>query len=290
VRIAIVTDSHLAPRAAAFNDNWRAVRAFVAAAAPDLTLHLGDITVDGVKDPADFEHARAISADWPTPIRFLPGNHDIGDNPPGPGVAASEPLRPARLADYRTAFGADHWALDAAAWRLLGLNAQLLGTDTDDEAAQWAWLAATLAEAPDRPTVLFLHKPLFQDSPADERPHQRYVPVAARRRLLGLLSAVPLRAVVSGHVHQSRDRVVDGIRHVWVPSTAFFLPDELQDRIGEKVTGIGMIELGPDRLRFHLVCPDGVTRHSVLDHPVYQKHIEARARLLPAGRPALPHK
>ena len=289
MRIAVVTDSHLAARAGAFNDNWHAVRAFVAAQAPDLTLHLGDITVDGVKDPADLEHARTISADWPTPIRFLPGNHDIGDNPPGPGVAASEPLRPARLADYRAAFGLDRWALDAGGWRLIGLNAQLLGTDTGDEAEQWAWLAPTLAEAPDRPTVLFLHKPLFQDSLADEKPHQRYVPIAARRRLLELFSSVRLRSVVSGHTHQYLDRVVDDVRHLWVPSTAFFLPDELQERIGEKVTGIGMLELGPDRLRFHLVCPDGVARHSALEHPVYPKHVQARARLF-AGRSALPNK
>jgi 3',5'-cyclic AMP phosphodiesterase CpdA len=289
MRIAVVTDSHLAPQAGAFNDNWRAVRAFVAAEAPDLTIHLGDITVDGVKDPGEFQHARAVSSDWPTPIRFLPGNHDIGDNPPGPGVAATEPLRPARLADYRTAFGSDRWALDAAGWCLIGLNAQLLGTDTGDEAEQWSWLAATLAGAPDRPTLLFLHKPLFQDSPADETPHQRYVPAAPRRRLLELCSAIHLRAVVSGHVHQYRDRVVDGVRHLWMPSTAFFLPDELQDRIGEKVTGIGMIELAPDRLRVHLVCPEGVTRHNALDHPVYPKLVEARARLR-HGRPVLPNK
>jgi hypothetical protein len=94
---------------------------------------------------------------------------------------------------------------------------------------------------------------------------------------------------VSGHVHQYRDRVVDGVRHLWIPSTAFFLPDELQDRIGEKVTGIGMIELGPDRLRVHLVCPEGVIRHDALDHPVYPKHVEARTRLR-ATRPLLPDK
>jgi 3',5'-cyclic AMP phosphodiesterase CpdA len=289
MRIAVVTDSHLGPQAAAFNDNWRAVRAFVAAEQPDLTIHLGDITVDGVKDPGELEHARAVSADWPTPIRFLPGNHDIGDNPPAPGVAATEPLRPPRLADYRAAFGADRWALDTAGWSLIGLNAQLLGTDSDEEAEQWSWLAATLAAGPDRPTLLFLHKPLFQDSPDDDKPHQRYVPAAARRRLQDLCSAVRLRAVVSGHVHQYRDRVVDGVRHVWIPSTAFFLPDELQDRIGEKVTGIGMIELAPDRLRFHLVCPEGVTRHNALDHPVYPRLVEARARL-GYGRPLIPNK
>ena len=36
MRIAVVTDSHLARQAGAFNDNWRAVRAFVAAEAPAL--------------------------------------------------------------------------------------------------------------------------------------------------------------------------------------------------------------------------------------------------------------
>jgi len=154
---------------------------------------------------------------------------------------------------------------------------QILGTDTDDEATQWAWLAAARSGSADRPVLLFLHKPLFQDSAADEAAHQRYVPVAARRKLLDLFPAGRLRAVVSGHVHQYRDRVVDGARHLWVPSTAFFLPDELQDRIGEKVTGVGMIELAPDQLRFHLVCPEGVIRHSALDHPVYPKLVEARA-------------
>jgi hypothetical protein len=36
-----------------------------------------------------------------------------------------------------------------------------------------------------------------------------------------------------------------------------------------------------------LVCPDGVTRHNVLDYPIYPKIAEARARLRP-NRPASP--
>jgi 3',5'-cyclic AMP phosphodiesterase CpdA len=288
MRIVVVTDSHLAPDAGAFNDNWSAVRQFAGAESADLTIHLGDVTVDGVEDPAHFRHVQAISADWPTGIRYLPGNHDVGDNPPGPGVPASQPLRTARLDDFRAAFGPDYWSFDAEGWRLLGLNAQLLGSDTAEEAAQWSWLEAQLAGPPRLPALLFLHKPLFQDSPADEKPHQRYVPAGPRRRLRELLSEVDLRAVISGHTHQYRDRVVEGVRHVWVPSTAFFLPDELQDRVGEKVTGLGVIDLTRERARFHLVCPEGVTRHSALDHPVYPKLVEARARLLRA-RPAGPN-
>jgi len=42
MRIAVVTDSHLAPQAGAFNDNWRAVRAFVAAEAPAPLAEVAD--------------------------------------------------------------------------------------------------------------------------------------------------------------------------------------------------------------------------------------------------------
>lgn len=90
-----------------------------------------------------------------------------------------------------------------------------------------------------------------------------------------------LRLVVSGHTHQYRDRTVDKVRHVWLPSTAFFLPEELQDRIGEKITGLAVIELAPEHASVHVVCPDGVARHDVLDHPVYPKIAEARDRLRP---------
>lgn len=43
------------------------------------------------------------------------------------------------------------------------------------------------------------------------------------------------RTVVSGHAHQYRDLTGEGVRHVWVPSTAFYLPDEIQGRVGAKV-------------------------------------------------------
>ena len=272
----MVADSHLAPEAHAFNCNWAAAGAFVRASHADLTVHLGDVTVDGLGDPGQFAHTQAISASWPTAIRYLPGNHDIGDNPPGPGVTAKHPLDPRRISEFRAAFGADYWTFDAADWRVIGLNAQLFGTEGPDEAAQWVWLCDIAVESRGVPVILMLHKPLFQDSPSDPTPHHRVVPIAARRRLLELLSIAPVHAVISGHTHQYWDRAVDGIRHIWVPSTAYYLPDEIQDRVGEKITGLGMLELSRGVYRFHLVCPDGVSRHSALDHPVYPELVAAR--------------
>jgi 3',5'-cyclic AMP phosphodiesterase CpdA len=279
MRIALVSDSHLAQAANALNDNWNAIRRFVAEAGIDLTIHLGDITVDGADDPAQYQWARHISADWPGELRFLPGNHDIGDNPPAPGTVVDQPLTQERLARYRAAFGADYWTIDLEPWRLIGLNAQLMGSGLAAETEQWDWLCDRAGEAGERPVVLMLHKPLCRVSLDETAPSISYVPATARRRLLQAMAIMDVRAVLSGHRHQHLDRVIGGVRHVWLPSTAFYLPDSIQDRLGEKVTGLAVLELGENELRCELVCPDGVQRHDILDHPIYPEIEHVRTQL-----------
>jgi hypothetical protein len=83
-------------------------------------------------------------ADLGVPIRFLPGNHDIGDNPIAPGAPTEQPLDLARLEEYRILFGVDRWSLKAGVWRVIGLNAQLFGTATAEEEQQFDWLASEL--------------------------------------------------------------------------------------------------------------------------------------------------
>ncbi len=279
MRIALVSDSHLAPDAAALNANWRAAAEFVATAAIDLTVHLGDITVDGADDPAQYQFVRQLCADWPSALRFLPGNHDIGDNPPAPGVPVDQLIDMERLARYRAAFGADYWCLDADNWRLIGLNAQLMGSGLPAETQQWEWLADTASETAERPVVLMLHKPLCRSDLADKTPSISYVPALARQRLLAAMAIMDVRIVLSGHRHQYLDRMIANTRHVWLPSTAFYLPDSIQDRLGEKVVGLGVLDLSDDRLRFDLVCPEGVVRHDILDHPIYPEIEHVRAQL-----------
>jgi hypothetical protein len=83
-----------------------------------------------------------------------------------------------------------------------------------------------------------LHKPLFLYGPQDDEPHVRYIPEAPRRRLLALLRCHELGFILSGHAHQSRRLVRDGVEHRWAPSTAFCLPDGMQERIGDKEVGV----------------------------------------------------
>jgi 3',5'-cyclic AMP phosphodiesterase CpdA len=92
MRIVIVTDSHLASSAPACIANWRAVLEYVGRSASDLTVHLGDITLDAASDSSQLQAARAMCELWPTEFRFLPSNHDVGDNPPGPESPALQPL------------------------------------------------------------------------------------------------------------------------------------------------------------------------------------------------------
>jgi 3',5'-cyclic AMP phosphodiesterase CpdA len=286
MKIAVVSDTHLTPRAPAFTDNWHTARAWIREAAPDLVVHLGDITADGQHDAAELESASAAFVDLGCPILFLPGNHDVGDNPVVPGAgASSDLLDPARLEDYRRTFGPDRWSIDACGWQLVGVNAQLFGTGSDEEEAQFRWLHEQLDRGAG-PVALLVHKPLFRDISDDHAAHGRYVPLAPRRRLLAACGGRDLRLVLSGHVHQSRQSHVGAVEHVWVPSTACCLPDAIQERIGEKVVGVVLLDLTESGYRIERITPSGMVRHNVLDQPIYAKYAELKATL--GSRAALP--
>jgi 3',5'-cyclic AMP phosphodiesterase CpdA len=270
MRILLVTDSHLADSAPACNDNWREVRRYAQRSASGLTVHLGDIALDAPGDRSHSEAARRMCEAWPTPLRFLPGNHDIGDNPLGPEHPAKDPLDPQLLESFQRDFGPDFWTMEIERWLIIGLNAQLFGSNGAHEQEQWRLLDECARNAGARPVVLMLHKPLFQKSREDSAPHIRYVPIAPRQRLLQLLARMNLKLVLNGHTHQYLDRTIEGVRHIWVPSTAFFIPDTDQERVGEKITGVGQLELDGEGYRFDLVCPEGVKRNSFVDQPFYR--------------------
>jgi 3',5'-cyclic AMP phosphodiesterase CpdA len=255
MRIALVADSHLSPRAPECVRNWEHAARAVAAWHADLTVHLGDITLDGQDNPDEFVFAARLIERWPTPMHCVPGNHDMGTG------SGEEPLDRRKLAACEQAFGPGQWIVRAGAWRLIGLNAQLLGTRSAEEETQWQWLDRQAAAEPALPTLLFLHRPVERTSPDERARAGRYVPEPARERLLyGPLKA-SLRCVFSGHTHQYLDRHAAGMRHVWVPSAAFVLPDAIQSRVGEKLVGIGLLELDGPLMRFHLHCPEGMCRH-----------------------------
>jgi predicted phosphodiesterase len=258
MRIALIADTHLSVRAPECVANWHAARRAVARMDASLSIHLGDITLDGQHDSEELAFAARLLRYWPTPLRCVPGNHDLGD---GSGEA---PLSAHCIAAYGEHFGPSCWAVRTGGWLLLGIDAQLLGSDSPEEEDQWAWIEhQALLQGPQLQTALFLHRPLLCSSASGVARRGRHVNLGATQRLLGGALQDSLRLVVSGHMHQFRDLMIDGVRHLWMPSTAFVMPDEMQLRQGEKVVGVGLLELKDNEVRFDLWCPNGMVRHEV---------------------------
>ena len=262
-RLVVVSDSHLSERTPEAASNWRAILDHVAATAPDLVVHAGDVTADGAVHPADLPYAGRELARLAVPCAVVPGNHDVGDIP-GTGEILGPPVGADSIARFRDTFGADRFSIRAGAWRVLGLDAQVLGAGGDVEADHGDWVEREVAAIPaDVPVVVVAHRPVVP-APGDRDLPGRYVPPPARRWLLDLLGSIDVRLVVSGHVHQHIRHQHSGLDHVWVPTTWAVLPDSRQRPVGSKPTGLVDLVLHDDgRVDVATQQPEGL-RHHVL--------------------------
>ena len=258
-RLIQISDTHLARRMTPLIDNFHRASEYIDARRPDLVLNSGDISFDGPAEPDELKFARTLHDEIPVACRYLPGNHDIGDNPTAVGPAPKQPVTEPSLRAYRATFGEDRWRFDAAGWRFIGLNSLIMNTGLAGEAEQFDWLASQLATTRSQPVALFLHKPLFLNAPDDPElaaTSIRYVPMPARSRLIEMLRAVDLRLVASGHVHQRRDFTFGHTRQIWAPSAGFIIPDSRQDVIGIKEVGLIEYRFQPDSFEVrHIRAP-----------------------------------
>lgn len=259
-RLTQISDTHLTRRHQELTDNFHRVSEYIDATRPDLVVNSGDLAWDAPTNPDDPEFARELHAALPVPCRYLPGNHDVGDNPTLPAPAPSQPVTEQGVQAFRACFGEDRWRFEAAGWCFIGLNSLVMNTGLASEAQQFDWLAQALASADRRPVALFLHKPLFLNSPEDAElaaTAMRFVPMPSRRRLVEMLNTVDLRLVASGHVHQRRDFTSRHVRHVWAPSTGFIIPDRKQEVIGRKEVGLVEYRFQPDAFEVRHVRAPG---------------------------------
>jgi 3',5'-cyclic AMP phosphodiesterase CpdA len=252
MNIALIADSHLAERAPECVANWRAAARAVEVAEPDLTIHLGDISLDGEREPDELSFAAQFVRTWPTPMCCLLGNHDMGSG------SGEESLCEQALGRCIDTFGADRWAMTVGDWALVGLNAQLLGTGTAQEKDQRDWVQrfASRLTKDDR-VALFLHRPVHRHPRDVGMPGGRYVSAESARWLLTGPLQHALRVVVSGHTHQALDFVADDVRHLWVPSASFVISDALQTPVGQKTVGLGWLSLRSEEVEYMWDTPAG---------------------------------
>jgi 3',5'-cyclic AMP phosphodiesterase CpdA len=260
-RLTQISDTHLARRLTTLTENFHRVSEHIDATRPDLVVNSGDLGWDGPTHRDDLEFARTLHDALPVPCRHLPGNHDIGDNPTAVGPVPTHPASEKYLQNFRSVIGEDRWRFEEAGWCFIGLNSLIMNTGIESEAEQFDWLASRLAHVNGKPVALFVHKPLFLNTPGDpelEASAIRYVPEPARRRLIDMLGKVDLRLVASGHVHQRRDFTYRNVRHIWAPSAGFVISDARQEVIGIKETGLVEYRFAPDSFEVRHVKAPGM--------------------------------
>lgn len=261
-RLTQISDTHLSrsEKFAALTDNFHRVSEHITATRPDLVVNTGDVAWDGPSNRGDSEYAEELHAALPADCRYLPGNHDIGDNPTAVGTPPTHRANEKDRATFIDVFGEDRWQFEAAGWHFIGLNSLIMNTGIASESEQEDWLRSQMSAANGKPVALFLHKPLFLKTPEDpeiESTAIRFVPQPVRARLVELLGVHDVRLVASGHVHQRRDFTYGRTRHIWAPSAGFVIPDRMQEVIGVKQTGLVEYRFRPDAFEVRYVKAAG---------------------------------
>jgi Icc protein len=245
-RIAQISDTHLGREKPFFVANFLRVGEHLAAGGPDLVLNSGDMSLDGSACEDDLAESARLHKALGLPVRFIPGNHDLGENQDAPPHAGMPVITAELRSRYLRYFGPDYWQLDVPGWRIIAVNAQLLGSDLGAAADQLHLVRDAAAGADGRSVGLIVHKPLFHHSVDEDKITGRFVNPLPRRQLLDALGATKPALVASGHVHQFLSHWPQGAHHVWAPSTGFVLPDARQPLYGLKRTGYVEHRLHPD--------------------------------------------
>jgi 3',5'-cyclic AMP phosphodiesterase CpdA len=201
---------------------------------PDAVLVSGDLADHAVE--AEYEQVRELLAPLEAPLYVLAGNHDdrlaLRRHFGVPG-AGQEPVQ---------------YAPDLGPLRLVVLDSKRVGEERGElDADRLAWLEATLAAAPDTPTLLALHHPPLETGiPGFD---EDGLPAADRLALGEVVAAHPqVRRIVAGHCHRTISAELGGRSVLVVPSTYV--------QAG--------LDFGADEIRL-TDEPPGVAVHAVLD-------------------------
>jgi 3',5'-cyclic AMP phosphodiesterase CpdA len=166
-KILVISDIHLSPTHGFFWENWTVARDFANATGGQAVIVNGDLCINGPEDNEELAFAAYAVRGLAARVFTLPGNHDVGDEPPGQDP--DQLIDQGRMARWLRAFPGDRWRFETGGWVVAGLNAQLFGSGLGREKEQRSWLENVLKEAQPKPVALFLHKPLFVEAPSDNK-------------------------------------------------------------------------------------------------------------------------
>ncbi|HYE91162.1 MAG TPA: phosphodiesterase [Terriglobales bacterium] len=204
---------------------------------PDVVLATGDLVDGGT--PAEYARLRHLLAPLPMPVYLIPGNHDDRD-----ALRLAFPDHA-----YLPREGFIQYVVDDGPLRLIALDTLIpgkAGGEVDD--ARVRWLDARLAEAPAKPTVVFMHHPPFETG----IDFMDGVGLAGADRLAEVVRRHPhVERVLCGHLHRTIQTRWAGTVAMTVPSTAHQVALDLREDVGLSLS------LEPPGYALHLWKPGG---------------------------------
>ncbi|MBV9788763.1 MAG: phosphodiesterase [Chloroflexi bacterium] len=179
---------------------------------PDVVLVTGDCADTGSR--AEYERLQILLSPLTMPVYVIPGNHD--DRAVMLQMFGAQGQQPLD--------GFVQYVVDREPLRLIALDTNVPGRGEGALCTErLAWLEARLAEAPTRPTILFLHHPPFLTglAPLDK------IRLLDADALGAIIARSPqVERIVAGHVHVPMLRRFHGTIAMSCPATASsLLPD-----------------------------------------------------------------
>jgi Icc protein len=217
VIIAQVSDLHIkAPGTLAYGrvDTARALQRCVATLnqltpKPDLVVISGDLA--DTPGAEEYEHLKRLLAPLNIAFAGIPGNHDQRDM-----------MRAAFPQNYAFPSGPLNQRVEIGGLDLVLLDSSVPGKPHGElDAPTLRWLEATLALAPDRPALLFLHHPPFQAGIS----HMDRQNLQNANELANVVKRHPcVQLIATGHVHRATLTMFAG-----VPTTICPAPNHAVD-------------------------------------------------------------
>ena len=212
--LAQISDSHVCPVGGLSNGRVdtntlfdQAVRHLAGLTpVPDAVLFTGDLADMGRAE--EYTVLAELLAPLAMPVYIIPGNHDDRD-----ALRAAFP-------DHRYLPGEGpflHYVIETHPLRLIGLDTLVPGEIHGEMCgARLDWLAARLEEAPERPTLVFMHHPPFETG----LPMDRHM-CRGGEAMGDIIARHPqVRRVVCGHVHRHVQIFWRGTIALTAPGTA----------------------------------------------------------------------
>ncbi|HET9221504.1 MAG TPA: phosphodiesterase [Roseiflexaceae bacterium] len=178
-------------------------------APPDVVIITGDCVDNGGVD--EYQRFRDLLRPLTMPVFVIPGNHDdrsLLREMFGPQGGAALP-------------GFVQYVVDDWPVRLIALDSHIPGQGAGRLCGErLGWLEQRLAEAPDRPTMIFLHHPPFRTG----LPLLDQLGLDGADALGAIVARYPnVERILAGHVHATMQRRFHGTLAMTCPSTAFQL-------------------------------------------------------------------